>query len=99
MYWAVKSDDEQLPYQAVMQPVCNWILDLKAIDLFEDLGTHDKSFQSPEGEEILSGPLQDCLGVFGPWLFVADGDNKEFETLDPLHYSPLMLMGACSTSG
>jgi hypothetical protein len=34
--------------------------------LFEDLGTHDRSFQSTEGEKVLSCPLHICLGVFGP---------------------------------
>ena len=51
MYWAIRttlcsslqSDAEQSPYQAVMQ------LDGAAVELFEDLGTHDKSFQSHEG--------------------------------------------------
>jgi hypothetical protein len=36
-----------------------------AVELFQDLETHDKSFQSPEGEKVLSCPLHDCLGVFG----------------------------------
>ena len=52
-YWAVcttlcsalRSDAEQLPYQAVMQPVNG-----AAVEPFEDLRTHAKSFQSPEGE-------------------------------------------------
>ena len=56
MYWAVRttlcsalrSEAEQLPYQAVMQPVR--MLLGAAVELFEDLGTHAKSFQSPEGE-------------------------------------------------
>ena len=41
-------------------------LDGAAVELFEDMGTHAKSFQSPEGEKVLSYPLHDCLGVFGP---------------------------------
>ena len=40
-------------------------LDGAAVELFEDLGTHAKSFQSPEGERVLSCPLLNCLGVFG----------------------------------
>ena len=71
MYWAVRttlcsalrSDAEQLPYQAVMQPVA---LDGAAVELFEDLETHAKSFQSPEEEYALSFPLHNCLYVFGP---------------------------------
>ena len=72
MYWAVRttlcsallSDAEQLPYQAVMQTVR--MLSMVQLCNFEDLGTHAKSFQSPEGENVLSCPLHDCLGVFGP---------------------------------
>ena len=53
MYWAIRttlcsalrSEAEQLPYQAGMQPVQS-----AAIEPFEDLRTHAKSFQSPEGE-------------------------------------------------
>ena len=41
-------------------------LDHAAVKQIEDLGTHAKSFQSPEGEKVLSCPLHDCLGVFGP---------------------------------
>ena len=37
-----------------------------AEELFEDLGIHDKYFQSPEGEKVLPCPLDNCLGVFGP---------------------------------
>ena len=73
MYWAVhtticsalRSDAEQLPYQAVMQPGQD-ILGGATVELFEDLGTHAKYSQSPGGEKVLSCPLHDCLGVFGP---------------------------------
>ena len=41
-------------------------LDGAAVELFEDLGTHAKSFRSPEGKMVLSCPLHNCLGVFGP---------------------------------
>ena len=41
-------------------------LDGAAVELFEDLGTHAKSFQSHEGEKVLSCPLHYCLGVFVP---------------------------------
>jgi hypothetical protein len=40
-------------------------LDGAAVELFEDLGTHAKSFQYPEMEKVLSCPLHNCLGVFG----------------------------------
>ena len=51
MYWAVfttlcsalRSEAEQLPYQAVMQPV-RMLSMLQLYNLFEDLRTHDKSF-------------------------------------------------------
>jgi hypothetical protein len=33
-------------------------LDCAAVELFENLGTHAESFQSPEGEKVLSCPLQ-----------------------------------------
>ena len=56
MYWAVRttlysalrSEAMQLPYQAVMQPV--GALDGAAVELFEDLRIHAKSFLSCEGE-------------------------------------------------
>ena len=41
-------------------------LDGAAVELFENLGIHDKSFQSPEGEKVLSCCLHDYLAVFGP---------------------------------
>ena len=61
-------------YWAVLTTLCSALrsntkqdaLDGEAVKLFEDLGTHDKSFQSPEGEKVLSSLLHDCLGVFGP---------------------------------
>ena len=37
-----------------------------AAEPFEDLWTIAKSFQSPEGEKVLSCPVHDCLGMFGP---------------------------------
>ena len=44
--WGWRLEAEQLPYQAVMQPA----LDGAAVDPYEDLRTHAKYFQSPEGE-------------------------------------------------
>ena len=70
MYWAIRttlcsalwSEAEQLPSgDATGQDA----LDGAAVELFEDLGTHEKSFQSPEGEKVLSCPLHGCLGVLG----------------------------------
>ena len=92
IYWAVcttfcsalRSDAEQLPYQAVMQPAS--MLSDAVVEPFEDLGTYATSLHSPEGEKVLSCPL---LGVFGPRSLVGDVDTKELETLDPLHYSPI----------
>ena len=46
--------------------------------------THNKSFQSPEGEKALSCPLCDCLSVF-----VGDVDTKELEVLNLFHCSPV----------
>jgi hypothetical protein len=40
--------------------------DAEQLPYFEVLGTHAKSFQSSEGGKVLSCPLHDCLGVFGP---------------------------------
>ena len=37
-----------------------------AVELFPDLRAHVKSFQPPEGEEVLSCPLHDSVGVYGP---------------------------------
>ena len=34
-----------------------------AVEPFEDLGTHAKTFQSTEGENVLSCPLHNCVGV------------------------------------
>ena len=56
-----------------------------AVEHFEDLRTHAKSFQSLEGEEVLSCPLHNCLGVLGPCSFVGDVDTKELEALNLLH--------------
>jgi hypothetical protein len=42
------------------------VLDGEAVELFENLGTHAKSFQSLEGETVLSCALHDCFGMFGP---------------------------------
>ena len=52
MYWAVRttlcsalrSEAEQLPYQAVTQPNGSSALDGAAVEPFEDLRTHAKSF-------------------------------------------------------
>ena len=55
-------------------------LDDSAVKPFEDRGTHDKYFQSPEGEKVLSCPLHEALGVFG--MFVGDVNTKELETLN-----------------
>ena len=61
MFWAVRttlcralrSEAEQLPYQAVMQPdYLQDTLDGAAVEPFEDLRTHAKSFQSPEGNRF-----------------------------------------------
>ena len=41
-------------------------LDGAAVERVEDLGTHDKSFQSSEGEKVMLCPLHLCLGMFGP---------------------------------
>ena len=38
-------------------------LDGAAVELFEDLGTHDKSFQSHEGGNALSLTLHECVAV------------------------------------
>ena len=41
-------------------------LDGAAVELFEDLGTHVKSFQPPEWEKALSCPPHNILGMFEP---------------------------------
>ncbi|XP_064867758.1 zinc finger matrin-type protein 4 isoform X1 [Oncorhynchus nerka] len=48
MYWA-----GQMQNSCHMQPDA---IDDAAVELFEDLGTHAKSFQSPEGEKVLLCP-------------------------------------------
>ena len=60
-----------------------------AVKPFEDLTTHDKSFQSPEGEQVLSCHFHDCLGELEPRQFVGVVDAKELEALNLLHYSPV----------
>ena len=37
-----------------------------AVELFQDLRARAKSFQTPEREEVLLCPLQNCVGVCGP---------------------------------
>ena len=62
MYWAVRTT-----LCSALHVRCKAVaLDGAAVEPFEDLGTHAKSFQSPEGEKVLSCPLLDCLGMFGP---------------------------------
>ena len=71
MYWDVRttlcsslrSDAEQLHTRHTSGQDA---LDCAAVEPFEDLGTHGKSFQSSEGKKVLSCPLHDCLGMFGP---------------------------------
>jgi hypothetical protein len=41
-------------------------LDGAAVELGGDLSTNDETFQSPDGEEALSCPLHNCVGVCGP---------------------------------
>ena len=94
MYWAVHTIAPcgQMPssfHDAIGQDA----LDGAAVELFEELGTHTKSFQSSKGEKVLSCPLHNCLGVFGPCQFVGDVENKEVETLNPLHFSPVDVNG------
>ena len=36
-----------------------------AVELFDDLWAYVKSFQAPEGEEVLPCPLHDCAGMCG----------------------------------
>ena len=69
MYWAIhttvcsvlQSDAKQLPSQA-SQDAFNGA----AVDIFENLRAHAKSFQPPDGEEALSCLLHNCVGVCGP---------------------------------
>ena len=66
MYWAVSPtlcSALRSKAGAVAITVSQDALDGAAIEPFEDLRTHAKSFQSPE---VLSCPLHDCLGVLGP---------------------------------
>ena len=73
MYWAVRttlcsilrSDAEQLPYQVGMQPV-EMLSMVAALEHFDHLTAHAKSFYPPDGEEALSCLLHDCVIVFGP---------------------------------
>ena len=74
MYWAIRStlcsalwsDAKQLLYQddAASQDALNGA----AVERFEDLRAHAKSFQPPEEEEALSCPLCDCVGVL--WTMI-----------------------------
>ena len=64
-------------------------LDGAAIEPFDDLRTYAKSFQSPEGELVLSCLLHDWHVVLGPCSFVGDVDTKELEALTLLHCSPI----------
>ena len=68
MYWAVRTT--LCRCRAVAIPggdaTSQDALDGAAVEPFEDLGANAKYFQSPEGEKVLSCPLHDCLGVFGP---------------------------------
>ena len=48
------------------EATCQDALAGAAVELFEVLGTHAKSFQPPEEGNVLSFFLHNCLGVFGP---------------------------------
>ena len=41
-------------------------LNVADVELFEDLRTNAESFQPPEGEEVLSCPIYNCVDVCGP---------------------------------
>ena len=70
MYWAVRTTPCSALRSAVATPGSDATdqdaIDGAAVERFEDLGTHAKSFQSPKGKKVSSCPLQDFLGVFGP---------------------------------
>jgi hypothetical protein len=71
MYWAVRTTHcSAFRCRALAIPgtdiTTQDALDGAAGEHLEDLGTHDKSFQSPEGEKVLLCTLHDSLGVFGP---------------------------------
>jgi hypothetical protein len=60
MYWVVHTTlCSALLLDAASQDALNGA----AVELYEDLRAHDKSFQSPGGEEALSCSLHDCVGV------------------------------------
>jgi hypothetical protein len=69
-----------------------------ALQRFEDLRAHAESFQPPEGEEALSCPLHDCVGLYGAWLFLSDMATDELESLNLLHYSPVDVVGSLTLS-
>ena len=52
-----------LPYQAASQDTLNGT----AVERFEDLRAHAKSFQPPGEEETLSHHLHNCARVCGPF--------------------------------
>ena len=72
MYWVVRVTLKRLMVRcpAVTTPGGDATgldaLDGTAVEPFEDLGYHARYSQSPEWEKVLSCPLHDCLGVFGP---------------------------------
>ena len=66
-------------------------LDGAAVELFKDLGTHAKSFQSPEGEKVLSCFTTVLVGLDHDSWFVM-WTPRNF-TLDQLHYSPVDVNG------
>jgi hypothetical protein len=66
MYWALRT--LRVGCQAFAIPsgdaASQDALNGAAVELFQDLRAHAKSFQPLEGEESLSCPLQNCVGVF-----------------------------------
>jgi hypothetical protein len=73
MYWTVRTtplrpDAEQLPYQEVMQAVRM----ISTVELFEDLGTHAKYFNSPDGDNDHSMERRDLHGMIMLSLLLYD---------------------------
>ena len=70
MYWAVHTTLCSANCQAVAIPsgdaASQEALNGAAVEIFEDLRVHAKTFQHPERGVVLSFRRHNCIGVLGP---------------------------------
>ena len=100
MYWVVRTtlcsalwlDAEQLPYQAVMQPVTMFSM-VQLQNFLRIWGPMPNLFSLLRGKRCCRALFTTVLVCLDHDSFIGDVDTKELETLDPLHCSPVNVNG------